>query len=121
MVEEWYVYVKVKVLVQIEREEWRLVGLGRSCIVEEIGVENCMMIGEVIVVVNCKEGCRESNVRIGWMIDNLVEVEVVGSFEEVIVVEVVLLEFQVDPIAVVQDDIVVVVEAQELEQVEGEH
>ena len=103
-------------LVQIEREEWRLVGLGRSCIVEEIGVENCMMIGEVIVVVNCKEGCRESNVRIGWMIDNLVEVEVVGSCEEEIVPEVGYLEVQVDPV-----DIVVVVVAEELGQVEGEH
>ena len=52
-VEEWYVYVKV--LVQIEREEWRLVGLGRSSIVEgidvEIGEESCNL---VIVVVNCK-------------------------------------------------------------------
>ena len=112
-------------LVQIEREEWRLVGLGRSCIVEgigvEIGEENCMMIGEVIVVVNCKEGCRESNVRIGWMIDNLVEVEVVGSFEEEIVPEVVLLEVQVEPVVVDQVDIVVVVVAEELGQVEGEH
>ena len=112
-------------MVQIEREEWRLVGLGRSCIVEgigvEIGEENCMMIGEVIVVVNCKEGCRESNVRIGWMIDNLVEVEVVGSFEEEIVPEVVLLEVQVEPVVVDQVDIVVVVVAEELGQVEGEH
>jgi len=99
-------------LVQIEREEWRLVGLGRSCIVEGIDVE----IGEVIVVVNYKEGCRESNVRIGWMIDNLVEVEVVGSCEEEIVPEVGYLEVQVDPV-----DIVVVVVAEELGQVEGEH
>ena len=104
-------------LVQIEREEWRLVGLGRSCIVEGIDVE----IGEVIVVVNYKEGCRESNVRIGWMIDNLVEVEVVGSFEEEIVPEVVLLEVQVEPVVVDQVDIVVVVVAEELGQVEGEH
>ena len=112
-------------LVQIEREEWRLVGLGRSCIVEgigvEIGEENCMMIGEVIVVVSCKEGCRESNVRIGWMIDNLGEVEVVGSSEEEIVPEVVLLEVQVEPVVVDQVDIVVVVEAEELGQVEREH
>ena len=112
-------------LVQTERERWRLVGHERSCNVEEIGFvigeESCMMIGEVIEVVSCKEGCRESNVRIGWMIDNLVEVEVVGSFVEEIVVEVVLLEFQVDSVAVVQDDIVAVVEAQELGQVEGEH
>ena len=83
---------------------------------EEIGVENCMMIGEVIVVENYKEGCRESNVRIGWMIDNLVEVEVVGSCEEEIVPEVGYLEVQVDPV-----DIVVVVVAEELGQVEGEH
>ena len=104
-------------LVQIEREEWRLVGLGRSCNVEWIGLEiveeSCMMIGEVIVVVSCKEGCMESIVRIGWMIDNLVEVEVVESVEEEIVPEVVLLEVQVD--------IVVVVVAEELGQVEGEH
>ena len=80
-----------------------------------------MMIGEVIVVVSCKEGCRESNVRIGWMIDNLVEVEVVGSFEEEIVPEVVLLEVQVEPVVVDQVDIVVVVEAEELGQVEREH
>jgi len=82
----------------------------------EIVEESCMMIGEVIVVVNCKEGCRESNVRIGWMIDNLVEVEVVGSCEEEIVPEVGYLEVQVDPV-----DIVVVVVAEELGQVEGEH
>ena len=112
-------------LVQIEREEWRLVGLGRSCIVEgigvEIGEENCMMIGEVIVVVSCKEGCMESIVRIGWRIGNLVEVEVVGSVEEEIVPEVVLLEVQVELVVVDQVDIVVVVEAEELGQVEREH
>ena len=103
----------MKVLVQIEREGWRLVGLGRSCNVEgigvEIGEENCMMIGEVIDVVNCKEGCRESNVRIGWMTDSLAEVEVVEGFLEVIVVAVVLVEL------VVELDIVAVVEVQELE------
>ena len=68
-------------LVQIEREEWMLVGLGRSCIVEgigvEIGEESCNQIDEVTVVVNCKEGCRESNVRIDWMIGSLGGVEVV--------------------------------------------
>ena len=100
VVEERYVYVKV--LVQIEREEWRLFGLGRSCIVEGIGVE----IGEVIVVVSCKEGCMESIVRLGWRIGNLVEVEVVGSFVEENVGEVVLLEVQVEPVAVDQVDIV---------------
>ena len=104
-------------LVQIERERWRLVGLGRSCNVEgigvEIGEENCMMIGEVIDVVNCKEGCRESNVRIGWMIDSLEGVEVVEGFVEVIVVAVVLVECLDEP--VVEVDIVAVVEVQELE------
>ena len=69
MVEEWYVDVQVKVLVQTEKEGWRLVGLGRSCNVEwiglEIGEESCMMIGEVIDVVSCKEGYRESNLMIG--------------------------------------------------------
>ena len=108
-------------LVQIEREGWRLVGLGRSCNVEgigvEIGEENCMMIGEVIDVVNCKEGCRESNVRIGWMTDSLAEVEVVEDFVEVIVVAVVLVEL----VVVVVVDIVVVVVVLELEQVEMEH
>ena len=112
-------------LVQIEREGWRLVGLGRSCNVEgigvEIGEENCMMIGEVIDVVNCKEGCRESNVMIGWMINSLEGVEVVGGCEEVIVVAVVLLEYLVEPVVVVEVDIVVVVEVQELEQAEMEH
>ena len=102
-------------LVQIERERWRLVGLGRSCNVEgigvEIGEENCMMIGEVIDVVSCKEGCRESNVRIGWMIDSLAEVEVVEGFVEVIVVAVVLVEL----VVVVEIDIVAVVVVQELE------
>ena len=100
-----------------------LVDLGRSCNVEgigfEIGEESCMMIGEVIDMVSCKEGCRESNVRIGWRIDSLGGVEVVGGFVEVIVV--VVLGFLVEPVAVVQDDIVVVVEVQELEQAEGEH
>ena len=112
-------------LVQIEREGWRLVGLGRSYNVEGIGVEiggeNCMMIGEVIDVVSCKEGCRESNARIGWRIGNLGEVEVGGSFVEEIVVEVVLLEVQVELVVVDQVDIVVVVVAEELGQVEGEH
>ena len=109
-------------LVQIEREEWRLVGLGRSCIVEgigvEIGEENCMMIGEVIVVVNCKEGCRESNVRIGWMTNSLEVVEVVDSFEEVIVVAAVLV---VELVVVVVVDIVAVVVALELVLAEKEH
>ena len=112
-------------MVQIEREEWRLVGLGRSCIVEgigvEIGEENCMMIGEVIVVVNCKEGCKESNVRIGWMIGSLGGVEVVGSFEDGIVLDVVLLEVQVELVVVDQVDIVVVVVVLELVQAEKEH
>ena len=80
-----------------------------------------MMIGEVIDVVSCKEGCRESNVRIGWMIDSLEGVEVVGSFEEEIVLEVVLLEVQVELVVVDQVDIVAVVEAEELGQVEREH
>ena len=80
-----------------------------------------MMIGEVIVVVSCKEGCMESIVRIGWMIDSLEGVEVVGSFEEGIVLDVVLLEVQVELVVVDQVDIVVVVEAEELGQVEREH
>ena len=105
-------------LVQTERERWRLVDQERSCNVEEIGFEigkeSCMMISEVIDVVSCKESCRESNARIGWRIDNLGEVEVVGSFVEVIVVEVLLLEIQVEPVAVDQVDIVAAVEAQEL-------
>ena len=109
-------------LVQIEREEWRLVGLGRSCIVEgigvEIGEENCMKIGEVIVVVNCKEGCRESNVRIGWMIGSLGGVEVVEGFVEVIVVAVVLV---VELVVVVVVDIVAVVVVLELVLAEKEH
>ena len=125
VVEERYVYVYVKVLVQTERERWRLVGQERSCNVEEIGFEigeeSCMTIGEVIDVVSCKEGCRESNARIGWRIGNLGEVEVGGSFVEEIVVEVVLLEVQVEPVVVDQVDIVAVVEAEELGQVEGEH
>ena len=85
----------------------------------EIGEESCMMIGEVIDMVSCKEGCRESNVRIGWRIDSLGGVEVVGGFVEVIVV--VVLGFLVEPVVVVQDDIVAVVEVQELEQAEGEY
>ena len=48
---------------------------GRSCNVEgigfEIGEESCMEIGEVIGRVSCKEGCRESGVRIGWKIGSL--------------------------------------------------
>ena len=72
-----------------------------------------MMIGEVIDVVSCKEGCRESNVRIGWMIDSLEGVEVVEGFVEVIVVAVVLVECLDEP--VVEVDIVAVVEVQELE------
>ena len=48
---------------------------GRSCNVEgigfEIGEESCMVIGEVIGMVSCKEGCMESDVRIGWMIGSL--------------------------------------------------
>ena len=78
-----------------------------------------MMIGEVIDMVSCMEGCRESNARIGWRIDSLGGVEVVGGFVEVIVV--VVLGFLVEPVAVVQDDIVAVVEVKELEQAEGEH
>ena len=58
-------------MVQIEREEWRLVGLGRSCIVEgigfEIGEESFMEIGRV----SCNESCRESGMRIGWNIGSL--------------------------------------------------
>ena len=109
-------------MVQIEREEWRLVGLERSCIVEgidvEIGEEKCNQIGEVIVVGNCKEGCRESNMRIGWMIDSLGGVEVVDSCEEVIVVAVVLV---VELVVVVVVDIVAVVVALELVLAEKEH
>ena len=113
-------------MVQIEREEWRLVGLERSCIVEgidvEIGEENCMMIGEVIDVVTCKEGCRESNVRIGLMTDSLEVVEVVDSCEEVIVVAVVLVvELVVELVVVVVVDIAAVVVVLELVQVEMEH
>ena len=112
-------------LVQIEREEWRLVGLGRSCIVEgigvEIGEESCNQIDEVIVVVNCKEGCRESNVRIGWMTDSLEVVEVVDSCEEVIVVVVVLVVELVVELVVVVVDTVVVVVVLELVQAEKEH
>ena len=113
-------------LVQIERERWRLVGLGRSCNVEgigcEIGEENCIMIGEVIDVVNCKEGCKESNVMIGWMIGSLGVVEVVDSFEEVIVVAVVLVvELVAELVVVVVVDIVAVVEVLELVQAEKEH
>ena len=101
-----------------------LVGQGRSCNVEgidfEIGEESCMMIGEVIDMVSCKEGCRESNVRIGWRIGSIEEVEVVGGFVEVIVV-VVVLGCLVEPVVVVEVDIVAVVEVQELEQAEMEH
>ena len=68
-------------LVQTVRERWMLVDQERNCNVEgigfEIGEESCMMIGEVIDVVSCKGGCRESNVRIGWMIGSLGGVEVV--------------------------------------------
>ena len=32
-----------------------------------IGEESCKVIGEVIDMVSCKEGCRESDVRISWM------------------------------------------------------
>ena len=42
---------------------------GKSCSGEgigfEIGEESCMVIGKVIDMVSCKEGCRESNARIG--------------------------------------------------------
>ena len=93
-----------------------LVDLGRSCNVEGIGLE----IGEVIDMVSCKEGCRESNVRIGWRIGSIEEVEVVGGFVEVIVGDV-LLGCLVEPVVVVEVDIVVVVEVQELEQAEMEH
>ena len=96
-----------------------LVDQERSCNVEEIGFEigeeSCMMIGEVIDVVSCKEGCRESNVRIGWMIDSLEEVEMVEGSVEVIVVAVVLVECLDEPVVVVEVDIVAVVEVQELE------
>ena len=70
-------------------------------------------------MVSCMEGCRESNARIGWRIDSLGGVEVVGGFVEVIVV--VVLRFLVEPIAADVVDIVAVVEVQELEQAEVEH
>ena len=48
---------------------------GRSCNVEricfEIGEESCMVIGDVIGMVSCMEGCRESDVRTAWMIGSL--------------------------------------------------
>ena len=101
-----------------------LVDLERNCNVEgigfEIGEESCMRIGEVIDMVSCKEDCRESNVRIDWRIGSLVGVEVVGGFLEVIVVAVVLLECLVEPVVVVEVDIVAVVKVQELEQAEME-
>ena len=115
MVGECYVYVQVKVLVQTERERWRLVGQERSCNVEEIGFEigeeSCTMIGEE----SCKEGCRESNVRIGWRICSLGGVEVVEGFEEVIVGAFVLVECLDEPVVVVEVNIVAVGEVQELE------
>ena len=60
---------------------------GRSCIEEVllqvevkndvegidvgIGEESYKVIGVVIGMENCEEGCRENNVRIGWKTDSL--------------------------------------------------
>ena len=48
---------------------------GRSCSAEgigfEIGEESCMVIGKVIDMVSCMEGCMVSGVRIGWRIGSL--------------------------------------------------
>ena len=48
---------------------------GRSCNVEVIGFgigeESCMVIDEVIDMVSCMEGYRESGMKIGWRIASL--------------------------------------------------
>ena len=65
----------MKVYVQIVKERLMIVVRGRSCSVEgigfEIGEESCMVIGKVIDMVSCMEGCRVSGVRIGWRIGSL--------------------------------------------------